>query len=432
MHLPLARPRSPAAQCTVGTASLSVIIPAYDEAERLPRTLEESLAHLSTTRRGPWEIIVVDDGSHDSTCELVAARLAAEPRLRLLSSGRGANRGKGAGLAAGAAAARGELLLLLDATPLSALPALERRVGARGCEMAVGCRAAALAARPAARRLMGVVFAALASTCVRGVPDTQCGFKLLSRRAARELFPSLQIRGWAYDATAASTAVAKVPKETGLPYAEMGAAGLCRLWDRAADPTQQTDLCARPEAAGVVRGLLRVLREHLEERLPGHPALTAHWFKRRLNSSLSHAAQPDPSRLPHDPSRLPACIKNVLGPLWRTCDTICGHDNKDPNRESAAGAAKAVVTLTFRPIKSEGKYRKAFAQYATTVQASTPGVRAFFSFMDKSREKTALQASNRPPPPLFDFKPQELFEHAPGIKHRLVPEWYAKRQQQQS
>ena len=199
MHLPLARPRSPAAQCTVGTASLSVIIPAYDEAERLPRTLEESLAHLSTTRRGPWEIIVVDDGSHDSTCELVAARLAAEPRLRLLSSGRGANRGKGAGLAAGAAAARGDLLLLLDATPLSALPALERRVGARGCEMAVGCRAAALAARPAARRLMGVVFAALASTCVRGVPDTQCGFKLLSRRAARELFPSLQIRGWAYD-----------------------------------------------------------------------------------------------------------------------------------------------------------------------------------------------------------------------------------------
>jgi len=169
-----------------------VIIPAYDEAERLPRTLEESLAHLSTTRRGPWEIIVVDDGSHDSTCEFVAARLAAEPRLRLLSSGRGANRGKGAGLAAGAAAARGDLLLLLDAdgaTPLSALPALERRVGARGCEMAVGCRAAALAARPAARRLMGVVFAALASTCVRGVPDTQCGFKLLSRRAARALAP---------------------------------------------------------------------------------------------------------------------------------------------------------------------------------------------------------------------------------------------------
>ncbi|EOD13040.1 hypothetical protein EMIHUDRAFT_119967, partial [Emiliania huxleyi CCMP1516] len=145
--LRLPSPRSPAAQCTVGTASLSVIIPAYDEAERLPRTLEESLAHLSTTRRGPWEIIVVDDGSHDSTCEFVAARLAAEPRLRLLSSGRGANRGKGAALAAGAAAARGDLLLLLDAdgaTPLSALPALERR--------------------------------------------------------ARELFPSLQIRGWAYDA----------------------------------------------------------------------------------------------------------------------------------------------------------------------------------------------------------------------------------------
>ena len=54
-------------------------------------------------------------------------------------------------------------------------------------------------------------------------------------------------------------------------------------------------------------------------------------------------------------------------------------------------------------------------------------------FFDELRAPDlCIPPSNRPPPPLFDFKPQELFEHAPGIKHRLVPEWYAKRQQQQS
>ena len=54
------------------------------------------------------------------------------------------------------------------------------------------------------------------------------------------------------------------------------------------------------------------------------------------------------------------------------------------------------------------------------------------SFFDELRDQSLQLPGSRAPPPLFDFKPQELFEHAPGIKHRLVPEWYAKRQQQQS
>ncbi|EOD14583.1 hypothetical protein EMIHUDRAFT_448133 [Emiliania huxleyi CCMP1516] len=151
--LRLPSPRSPAAQCTVGTASLSVIIPAYDEAERLPRTLEESLAHLSTTRRGPWEIIVVDDGSHDSTCEFVAARLAAEPRLRLLSSGHG------------------------------------RRLPRRG-------------SRRSARR-------------EEADGSRLCG----SRVDARELFPSLQIRGWAYDVQLLALAQARGYRIASVPVA---------------------------------------------------------------------------------------------------------------------------------------------------------------------------------------------------------------------
>jgi len=182
----------------LATRSLSVVIPALNEASRLPPVLDATCRFLSASRAAPYEVIVVDDGSQDATAALVRAR-GLSPQLRLLSAAD--NQGKGAALAAGAAAARGEVVLFLDAdgaTGLEALPALERRLR-RGCHVAVGCRSAALAARPPGRRLMGAVFSTLAGVVVPGVPDTQCGCKLLSRRAARLLLPRLRVRGWAYD-----------------------------------------------------------------------------------------------------------------------------------------------------------------------------------------------------------------------------------------
>ena len=130
--------------------SLTVVIPAFNEALRLPPVLDASLAYLQAAQR-PWELIVVDDGSTDGTSEVVRQRCSSceKGRLRLLRAD--GNGGKGAALRAGAAAARGDRIALVDAdgaTPLSALPALERALDAAGCGVAVGSRSEVLRRRP--------------------------------------------------------------------------------------------------------------------------------------------------------------------------------------------------------------------------------------------------------------------------------------------
>ena len=209
--------------------SLTVVIPAFNEALRLPPVLDASLAYLQAGQR-PWELIVVDDGSTDDTSGVVRQRCSSceQGRLRLLRAD--GNGGKGAALRAGAAAARGDRIVLVDAdgaTPLSALPALERALDAAGCGVAVGSRSDVLQRRPPYRRLMSGVFSLLATSCVADLDDTQCGlertltthhspfiltliltltrcgFKLLTRQAAERTFPHLHVSGWAYDVRAA-------------------------------------------------------------------------------------------------------------------------------------------------------------------------------------------------------------------------------------
>ena len=178
-----------------------MVIPAYNERDRLPAALEDALAYLRDTRRS-WEVIVVDDGSTDGTASLIEGLHSQERRVRILRSA--SNMGKGAAIAAGALHARGERLLLMDAdggVPLSALPQLERTLEAEvlkhgRCGLVVGERCNS---RPWYRRLMGGVFRGLAATCISSIVDTQCGFKLLSREAARETLPHLHVRRWAYD-----------------------------------------------------------------------------------------------------------------------------------------------------------------------------------------------------------------------------------------
>ena len=186
--------------------SLSVVIPAFNERNRLPPTLEASVAYLRDADRD-WELIVVDDGSTDDTVGWTRgwmARQTTAERLRVLRSE--TNCGKGDALAAGVRCAKGQRVLFMDAdggTPLSALPLLEQVLDSDStCSIVVGKRQREETPRPVLRQIMGIVFAALTATCVTGVADTQCGFKLLTREAAASTMPHLRVRRWAYDVEA--------------------------------------------------------------------------------------------------------------------------------------------------------------------------------------------------------------------------------------
>ncbi|HEX2253823.1 MAG TPA: dolichyl-phosphate beta-glucosyltransferase [Thermoanaerobaculia bacterium] len=179
---------------------LSVVIPAYNEAQRLGSTLEHLLAYLEG-RGASFEVLVVDDGSGDATAEVAAAFVPRGVRVLRLEP----NRGKGAALKAGVLASRGARVLLTDAdlsTPIEDLPRLESRLPEAA--VVLGSRALATSRitrrQPLYRELMGKGFNLLVRLAgVGGVRDTQCGFKLLDGDAARALFPELTVERFAYD-----------------------------------------------------------------------------------------------------------------------------------------------------------------------------------------------------------------------------------------
>lgn len=183
---------------------LSVVIPAYNEARRLPSTLIGIVAFLEDHPRWlPAEILVVDDGSSDNTAEVAEeAALADEISLRCLAHDR--NRGKGAAVRTGFAAARGEAILLCDAdmaTPIDELETLDETYNGG---VAIGSRAIDRSRierrQPIYRDLMGRTFnLAVQLLAVRGLQDTQCGFKLFDGELGRRLAAAQQIDGFAFD-----------------------------------------------------------------------------------------------------------------------------------------------------------------------------------------------------------------------------------------
>lgn len=189
-------------------ASLSIIIPAYNEAARLPATLAAIADHFAHTPRSV-EIIVVNDGSRDDTVnvltpELVGGRPATRPLTWRMLHNPG-NRGKGYSVRHGMLAASGERLLFTDAdlsAPIAELARLEAALDA-GADIAIGSRhqTELLTARQSwFREQAGRMF----NRFVRwglGLPfhDTQCGFKLFTRASALAIFPQQRIEGWGFD-----------------------------------------------------------------------------------------------------------------------------------------------------------------------------------------------------------------------------------------
>jgi glycosyltransferase involved in cell wall biosynthesis len=213
--------REPTASTSDGRptpASLTLVLPAFNEAERIGPALDELFAYLDATLGASpgdgipprIDVLVVDDGSADGTGDIVRARPEANrPRdgdlasLAILPVPHG---GKGAAVKAGVVNAGGELVVFADAdmaTPPTELPKLVAALA--DADVALGSRiqpdgSDMRASQPRYRRFLGGVFHTLASIWVVGdVTDTQCGFKGFTHAAAQDLFPRQRITSIVFD-----------------------------------------------------------------------------------------------------------------------------------------------------------------------------------------------------------------------------------------
>jgi glycosyltransferase involved in cell wall biosynthesis len=185
----------------MGSPSLSIVVPAFNEASRIGRTLADLRAHLANALFA-WEIRVVDDGSTDETGTIVA-RVSAEDARVVLQ--REPHKGKGAAVRAGMLAASMDRRFLCDADLSMPLHELGRflELVPDQCDIAIGSREGAGARRvgePGHRHVMGRGFNYLVRAVLGfDIADTQCGFKLFSGAAADAVFRQVTIEGWAFD-----------------------------------------------------------------------------------------------------------------------------------------------------------------------------------------------------------------------------------------
>lgn len=180
---------------------LSVIIPAYNEENRLPRTLEQVSTFLKN-QSYQAEVLVVENGSTDST--LAAARAFAEhyPNLRIYQE---PHSGKGLAVRRGVNEARGEYLFLCDADLSMPVEEIAKFLppALTDFDVAIASREAPGAVRynePAYRHLTGRVFNTLIRWLVLPkIQDTQCGFKCFRAQTVRPLFEAQTLMGWSFD-----------------------------------------------------------------------------------------------------------------------------------------------------------------------------------------------------------------------------------------
>jgi dolichyl-phosphate beta-glucosyltransferase len=182
---------------------LSIVIPCFNEEQRLSRTIElieQYLARVGT----PYELILVDDGSIDGTRQIMDAAAERNRSVRLEALPQ--NRGKGRALAEGVAAARGAEVLVTDAdlsTPIEEIDKLRAELR-NGAGVAIASRALkgsrVEVSQPAYRVLMGKAFNLLVqAVLLPGIWDTQCGFKLFRADVAHDVFAGLTTDGFGYD-----------------------------------------------------------------------------------------------------------------------------------------------------------------------------------------------------------------------------------------
>lgn len=188
------------------TTYLSVIIPAYNEEERLTPTLRSITSFLSS-QAYTWEILVVDDGSKDKTADVVRAASITEHRIKLLQYGQ--NRGKGFAVRYGMIRGRGQYRLFMDADNSTSIDHFAKFFPyfAQGFDIVIGSRdidGAEIQVHQAwwKEKLGDLGNLWIQFWAVPGVKDTQAGFKVFTAKASEDIFPRLTIDRWGFDVEA--------------------------------------------------------------------------------------------------------------------------------------------------------------------------------------------------------------------------------------
>jgi len=187
------------------SSSLSIVIPAYNESQRLPGSLKKIMEWIQASNRDYTEVIVVDDGSTDGTADVAQAFQRNHPCVRTLSNP--GNRGKGYAVRHGMLEARSDWILYTDAdlsAPIEEFQKLHQAATAQGAEVAIGSRAldrSLVSLHQAPFREYSGRFFNLVMRLATGLPfrDTQCGFKLYSKEAARQVFSRQKLDGFSFD-----------------------------------------------------------------------------------------------------------------------------------------------------------------------------------------------------------------------------------------
>ncbi len=201
---------------------LSIIIPAYNEVQRLPAALEQASAFLKQQDYS-YEIIVVENGSSDHTFEVAQAMAVQIPNLHVIHE---TLRGKGRAVKTGMLAARGDYRFICDADLSMPIEEVSRFLPPQltGVPIAIASREAPGAVRfdePHYRHVVGRAFNWLVRLMLLpGLNDTQCGFKCFTADAAGHIFPMVTIDGWTFDVEALFIArrMGLEIREVGIPW----------------------------------------------------------------------------------------------------------------------------------------------------------------------------------------------------------------------
>jgi glycosyltransferase involved in cell wall biosynthesis len=187
----------------MGSYTYSIVIPAYNESQRISASLDKIIAYISEQQ---WtaEIIVVNDGSRDNTAEIVREYARRNPMVRLLENP--GNRGKGYTVRNGVLHANGDIILFTDADLSSPIQESRKLFAAldKGADVTFGSRWLQAELQTERQPLYRQVFGRIFNLLLRIIlglkyKDTQCGFKAFSRKAAHQIFSRQMIDRWGFD-----------------------------------------------------------------------------------------------------------------------------------------------------------------------------------------------------------------------------------------